>query len=112
MTDPNHPKLRHGTSAPVKSGTPPEAPTAATGGTGATGKVVHDDHGSAVWDWLKQTGRIAIESTSRLLRKLEAPDLKVEDTHDKELRIMREPGSGGGYDPYNQTTKPTTSRRK
>ncbi len=72
-----------------------------------TGKVVHDDRGNAVWDWMKSTGRHAIESTSRLLRKLELPELKFEDPKDEELRIMPDPSTGGGYDPYNQSTKPT-----
>ena len=72
-----------------------------------TGKVVHDDRGNAVWDWMKNTGRHAIESTSRLLRKLELPELKFEDPKDEELRVMPDPSTGGGYDPYNQSTKPT-----
>lgn len=71
-----------------------------------SGRVRHDDRGNAVWDWLKDTGRNAIESTSRLLRKLELPQLKVEDKKDEELRIQSERDSGGGYDPYNQSTKP------
>lgn len=67
----------------------------------------HDDRGNAVWDWLKETSRNAIESTSRLLKKLELPQLKVEDKKDEELRLDdsdRDPG--GGYDPYNQSVKP------
>jgi len=59
-----------------------------------------------VWDWLKETGRNAIESTSRLLRKLEAPQLEVEDKKDEELRIQSDRAPGGGYDPYNQSTQP------
>ena len=55
-----------------------------------------------MWDWIKHTGRIAIDSTSRLLRKLETPELKMEDTKDEELRIMPDEDPGGGYDPYNQ----------
>jgi hypothetical protein len=74
-------------------------------GTGAPedprGRIVHDDRGNAVWDWLKETGRIAIESTSRLLRKLELPELKVEDKKDEELRLESDRDTGGGYDPYN-----------
>jgi hypothetical protein len=56
-----------------------------------------------VWDWLKETGRIAMESTSRLLRRLEVAELKVEDTKDEELRLEpdRDRDKGGGYDPYN-----------
>jgi hypothetical protein len=80
---------------------------------GTTGKVVHDERGNAVWDWLKQTSRIAIESTSRLLRRLEAPELKVEDTQDNELRLMPDDktSAGGGYDPYNQTNKGRPGRK-
>jgi hypothetical protein len=75
-----------------------------------TGKVVHDERGNAVWDWLKQTGRNAIDSTTRMLRRLETPELKVEEAHEEELRIQPDSGSssGGGYDPYNQ---PIKSRR-
>jgi hypothetical protein len=70
-----------------------------------SGRVRHDDRGNAVWDWLKETGRNAIESTSRLLRKLELPQLEVEDKKDEELRIQSDRDPGGGYDPYNQSTK-------
>jgi len=71
--------------------------------TQTSGRVVHDERGNAVWQWLKNTSRIAIESTSRLLRKLEAPELKVEGRKDEELRIESDRDAGGGYDPYNQS---------
>lgn len=80
-----------GTAAPTPKG-------------GSQGRVVHDERGNAVWDWLKETGRIAIESTSRLLRKLEIPEMKVEDKTDEELRLESDRDRGGGYDPYNQGT--------
>lgn len=90
---------------PAVAAKPNAAPPRST-----TGKVVHDERGNAVWDWLKQTGRNAIESTTRMLRKLEAPELKVEKPEEEELRIQPDTGtgSGGGYDPYNQ---PIKSRR-
>jgi hypothetical protein len=79
---------------------------------GASGRVVHDARGNAVWDWVKETSRIAIESTSRLLRKLEITELKVEDSKDEELRIESDRDPGGGYDPYNQVTPTRKPGRK
>jgi hypothetical protein len=71
-----------------------------------SGRIKHDDRGNAVWDWLKETGRFCIDSTSALLKRLEVPELKVEGRKDEGLRLEVE-GSrdeGGGYDPYNQKT--------
>jgi len=90
----------------------PDAPAARPSREGTGGRVVHDERGHGVWQWVKETSRIAIESTSRLLRKLEAPDLKMEDTKDEELRIMSDPSAGGGYDPYNQPIKAPKSKPK
>jgi hypothetical protein len=95
---------------PVRPLTPP--PRAADPATRPSGKVRHDERGNAVWEFIAQTSRICIEATSRLLKKLDAPELKVEDKQDEELRIMPEPRTGGGYDPYNQATKPPKLGRK
>lgn len=83
------------TAAPKTSTpkTPPERPA---------GRVVHDDRGNAVWDWLKETGRFCVESTSAMLKRLEMPGLKMENEKETELRLDDEPDPGGGYDPYNQ----------
>jgi hypothetical protein len=122
MTDPKTPKPapRPGVTSAPRPAVPPvrepapgssawtaaPGPAARSGGDGATGKVVHDDRGNAVWDWVKQTGKHAIDSTTRMLRKLEVADLKFEDPKDEELRIAPDPSTGGGYDPYNQDNKP------
>jgi hypothetical protein len=127
MNDPksSKPGLRPATGVPPKPAAQPPRPATpsassgrhavaapAPGEHGPTGKVRHDERGNAVWDWLAQTSRVCINATSRLLKKLETPELKIEDTKDEELRIMPEPSSGGGYDPYNQATKPPKSGRK
>jgi hypothetical protein len=49
---------------------------------------------------VKDTTRIAVESTSRLLKKLEAPELQMEEQKDEGLRLESERDAGGGYDPY------------
>ncbi len=74
------------------------------------GRITHDERGNAVWNWVKETGRICIDSTSALLKKLDFGDLKIEGEKDEDLRIDNKGGrdAGGGYDPYNQ---PTASRK-
>lgn len=107
---PNHPppgRPATGTAAQPSQGAgsqPP--PPGSRGDDRPSGRVRHDDRGNAVWDWIKDTGRHALESTSRLLKKLESPQLKVEDKKDEELRLESDRDPGGGYDPYNQSTKP------
>jgi hypothetical protein len=71
---------------------------------GRSGRVVHDDRGNAVWDWVKDTARIAIDSTSRLLKRLEVPELKMEDTQNNPLSLESDRDAGGGYDPYGSST--------
>jgi len=109
MNDPNSNRPPSGPVAiPAKPGTAAAAPGEAPAAESPSGRVVHDERGNAVWSWVRETSRIAIEATSRLLKKLEAPELKVEETGDHELRLMPDGKNcaGGGYDPYNQTTKP------
>jgi hypothetical protein len=72
---------------------------------GRSGRIVHDERGNAVWDWIKETSRIAIDSTSRLLKRLEVPELKVEDTQkNNELSLESDRDAGGGYNPYGGST--------
>jgi hypothetical protein len=106
MSDPNHskPGPRPGGGGPTKpaptaSPATPSKDKAAPDSSG--GRVVHDSRGNAVWQWVKEAGRVCIESTSMLLKKLEVPELKVEDhKEDKELRLEDDVDPGGGYDPY------------
>ncbi len=77
------------------------------------GRVVHDERGNAVWDWMKDAARVAIDSTSRVLKRLEVPELKLEDPGDAAARGEAGGGGtlsdpGGGYDPYGKgvTRKP------
>lgn len=47
--------------------------------TDRAGRIRHDASGRAVWEWAVDTGRHALESTSRLLKRLELPGLELEE---------------------------------
>src|SRR6185312_14925997 len=110
MVDPKGTKPPPQSSWPIEPKSAPKPATASSkpGATPAApperpaGRVVHDSRGNAVWDWLKETGRFCIESTSAMLKCLDVPDLKMEGEKETELRIEEDRDSGGGYDPYNQ----------
>jgi hypothetical protein len=105
MGDSQSRKPGSGPGAPAPSASSPAA--SATPATpkdefdGRSGRIVHDERGNAVWDWIKETSRIAIDSTSRLLKRLEVPELKMEDTQkNNELSLEADRDAGGGYNPY------------
>lgn len=95
--------------------TPPAARDKTTPGSdpsaGKAGRIVHDARGNAVWDWVKDTTRIAIDSTSRLLKRLEVPELQMEDAREQEPRAESERDAGGGYDPYGGGSTPNRPER-
>ena len=47
------------------------------------GHVRHDKSGRAIWEWAVETGRHALDSTSRLLKRLDVPGLAVEGENKK-----------------------------
>jgi hypothetical protein len=78
-------------------------------GPGATderpsGRVRHDERGMAVWDWAVATGEFQMLSATSALKKLEATDLKIEETTRVGALSLEKAGrdKGGGFDPYNQ----------
>lgn len=98
------PGSRPGATTPAKPEPTAEEPLA------PAGRIVHDERGNAVWDWVKDTAHIAIDSTSLLLKRLEVPDLKVEEAEEKEPRLESGRDSSGGYDPYGGSSSATRSR--
>src|SRR5258708_15250033 len=76
-------------------------------GPDGPGGVHHDARGNAVWQWAVGSGRHALESTSRLLKRLDVPGLKLEDDPEvlKDKAAGQEPGDPAGpartvgYDP-------------
>jgi len=93
--------------APAKSPAAPGGKAAGPGGDTGPGGVRHDARGNAVWHWAVETGKHAIDSTSRLLKRLEVPGLKLEDEAPQDpeaaaLRVAEEAKAQrrAGYDPY------------
>jgi hypothetical protein len=59
--------------------------------------VRHDKSGRAIWEWAVDTGRHALDSTSRLLKRLEVPGLSVADEAKKAAAsaMQKKPTFGG-----------------
>lgn len=56
------------------------------------GRVRHDASGRAIWEWAADTGRHAVDSTSRLLKRLDLPGLSLmDDAKDKDKDKENEP---------------------
>ena len=79
------------------------------------GRIVHDSRGNAVWNWNKGNDSSSTASTSKMLKKLELADLRVEDdTPAPEQAGTKKKGSGygPGYNPYNRTSPVRTAPKK
>lgn len=115
-TPPKPPPRRPNEPAGTES-TPPGG-----GGASRAGRIVHDERGNAVWHW-GDTARS--DSTSRVLRRLDVPDLTMEGQEAPaprpgkgQAKTDAQPATkernapkgnarapmvdaGGGYNPYN-----------
>jgi hypothetical protein len=104
------------------------------------GRVRHDKSGRAIWEWAVDTGRHALDSTSRLLKRLDIPGLALEEEIKRKKIAEQEPEPGpaavnpvptfggpretdpmagrrGGFNPYDsrmppprKAVQPSTSR--
>ena len=59
------------------------------------GRVRHDASGRAIWEWAADTGKHAIDSTSRLLKRLDLPGLSIAEDH-KDAKKEEKNGIYGG----------------
>ena len=76
------------TTAGERVASDPDKPTAKSPGPAEApkgpGGVHHDARGNAVWQWAVDSGKQALDSTSRLLKRLEVPGLKLEEDATKD----------------------------
>jgi hypothetical protein len=84
----------------------------------SSGRVTFDSRGNSVWEWKsEETGKYSRDVSTQRLKKLEAPELSIEETARVKkldgLSLQDEPLPGGGFNPYdnapakNNTKMPT-----
>jgi hypothetical protein len=69
------------------------------------GRVKHDSSGRAIWEWAAETGRNALDSTSRLLKRLDLPGLSIIDDEKEKKRAEEEAQRAerdAGFNPYGE----------
>lgn len=69
------------------------------------GRVKHDASGRAIWEWAVDTGRHALDSTSRLLKRLEMPGLSLVDDEKEKKQAEEEAQRAereAGFTPYGE----------
>jgi hypothetical protein len=83
-------------------------------GTKPSGRVRHDASGRAVWEWAVESGRHAIESTSRLLKRLDLSSLGLLDEEQekkKKEEAERQAAREAGGNPYGDEAPATPKRQ-
>jgi hypothetical protein len=94
-------------SIPAKDRSQPADPSSqAKGAPSDAGRIVHDARGNAVWNWNKGSDPGSTATTSKMLRKLDLENLRVEDDVQGEKQAdprKRGSGYGPGYNPYDRT---------
>lgn len=71
----------------------------------AAGRVKHDASGRAIWEWAVDTGRHALDSTSRLLKRLDMPGLSLLDDEKEKKQAEEEAQRAereAGFTPYGE----------
>ena len=99
----------------------PKKPAEPKAEANRVGHVRHDPSGRAIWEWAANTGRHALDSTSRLLlKRLEVPGLSVVDdakkkeadkpTFDGPPAVDPAAGKRQSFNPYADTHRPPPRR--
>jgi hypothetical protein len=91
------------------------SPSQAKDASPGAGRIVHDSRGNAVWNWDSGSDPSSTASTSKMLRKLDLSNLRVEDAAQPEKDAgPKKPGSGygPGYNPYDRTSPVRGTPRK
>ena len=84
-----------------------DLPSQAKDASPGAGRIVHDSRGNAVWSWDKGGDPSSTASTSKMLKKLDLANLRVEDAAQPEEHPETKNGGSGygpGYNPYDRTS--------
>jgi hypothetical protein len=90
----------------------PEHPDSASD---KSGRVTFDSRGNSVWEWkAEETGKYSRDVSTQRLKKLEAPELSIEETARVKkldgLSLADEPLPGGGFNPYDNSPPKNTTK--
>jgi hypothetical protein len=76
--------------------------------TKRSGRPTFDSRGNAVWEWKTETGQFSVDVSTQRLKKLEAPELSIEETarvkKPRGLSLQDGAMPGGGFNPYDRAT--------
>lgn len=99
---------------PTQISPPISKPAAPDSAQAQSGRAKFDSRGNAVWEWKTETGNYSVDINTQRLKKLEAPELSLEETarakRPKGLSIEGDAMPGGGFNPYDKGTVGTQPR--
>jgi hypothetical protein len=66
-----------------------------------SGRAKFDSRGNAVWEWQTENGEFSTDVSTQRIKKLEAPELSIEETaRVRKLGSTHKDAQGGGFNPY------------
>lgn len=96
---------------------PAEAPPADARPEKRSGRVAFDSRNNPIWEWQLETGVYSRDVTTQKLKKLDLGDLSIAESaiHKQPPGLgetMAKPGTplpGGGFNPYDNSTRPSAT---
>jgi len=91
---------------PSRVTTPTSKDAAAKPSVHSSGRPTFDSRGNAIWEWQTEDGEFSTDINTQRLRKLEAPELSIEETGRIKKRSFgtQNEAQSSGFNPYDHGT--------